>query len=129
MKVLLVDDDEAILRSLARLLRRSHEVETAARSIDALICIRDNQPDVIICDSQLSGICGLQVQAEVSKVDPESARRFIFMSGNEDRRAATLGVAASVWLQKPFGRGVLLEAIERVGARHPESRWPHRRIA
>lgn len=121
MKVLLIDDDAAILRAIARLLGRTHEVHTVADAADAVARIRAQRPDVIVCDLNLVGMSGLDVHAAVREEDPESARRFVFISGDRDPGLVNglLGGLPNQWIQKPFGLAPLLAAIARFEPRRP----------
>jgi len=60
-KILLVDDDALMRRSLAFNLERSRfSVQTAATAEDALEIVRQNRPDLILLDIGLPGMDGLE---------------------------------------------------------------------
>ena len=82
-RVLVVDDEAAIRAFLARILRRSgYEPIVAAEGAAALEMIRTDPPDAILCDHRMAGMNGTAFHDAVAAVEPELARRFVFMSGD-----------------------------------------------
>ena len=60
-RILLVDDDALMRRSLAFNLERSRfSVQTAATAEDALEIVRQNRPNLILLDIGLPGMDGLE---------------------------------------------------------------------
>ncbi len=75
MTLLLVDDDEAIQRSLSRLLRQEeYSVVNALSSYEAWEIIDTRRVDVIISDFKMPGKSGLQFLEQVKKTHPEISR-------------------------------------------------------
>ena len=61
-RVLLIEDDDQIATSLARLLRRKgHEVVRAERASAGLSAVVDDRPDVVVLDLGLPDIDGMDV--------------------------------------------------------------------
>ncbi|MDP2275187.1 MAG: ATP-binding protein [Archangium sp.] len=81
-KVLIVDDEEGVVRATARLLRGAHEVlgvsdpREAVRRIDA-----GERFDVIFCDLMMPHLTGADVYARIHAVSPAQAERMVFVSG------------------------------------------------
>ncbi|MDR7561915.1 MAG: response regulator, partial [Armatimonadota bacterium] len=62
VRVLVVDDDEAILSLLGSYLaREGFEVQTAGNGDAALVAARTFRPDVVVLDVLLPGVDGLEV--------------------------------------------------------------------
>lgn len=62
MRILLVDDEPALLRSVARSLRfEGYTVSTASDGIEALEALADCRPDAVILDLMLPTLGGLEV--------------------------------------------------------------------
>ena len=60
--ILVVDDEEQILRALRRaLIARGYEVVTAADGEDALVEAEASMPDLVVLDLNLPGIDGFEV--------------------------------------------------------------------
>jgi len=113
MHILLVDDKEIFIRSIARLLRNlDHTVQCARNGEDALQRIGRHPVDLVISDIQMSPIDGFQLFHAIQKKKPDLP--VILMSGYIEegiiRRVAREGVHKV--LPKTVDTEELLEAIE-----------------
>jgi signal transduction histidine kinase len=81
-RILLVDDEPAILRVLSELLTPEHEVVTAVSGEDArtLLAIDDGF-DVVICDVVMDDGTGIDLYRRIESQHPRLAQRVIFMTG------------------------------------------------
>ena len=67
-KVLLVDDEENILRALQRVLRREPwELTTASSGEDALEILAEQKFDLVISDARMPGMDGPTLLAEIRR--------------------------------------------------------------
>lgn len=113
VSVLIVDDDETVLRWLGRLVRGAGaRVTTAASALEALQLIDSGTvaPDVVVADVRMDGISGPDLAAQLSKRSPSMPVLLISAlrpppSGLErgERRS---------FLLKPFSGDELLAAIQ-----------------
>jgi two-component system cell cycle sensor histidine kinase/response regulator CckA len=102
-RILVVDDEAAIRKLLTRLLH-AHEVE-AVESVEALRRLREGARfDVIFCDVMMPTLDGVQLYEEIHTLDPEQARRIVFLTGGvvNTRAAAFLASTQNPILEKPF---------------------------
>jgi two-component system, OmpR family, KDP operon response regulator KdpE len=110
-RILLVDDEIAIQRTMAPLLRsRGYEVEVVGTGTDALNAVRLHAPDLIVLDLGLPDIGG----AEVCRcVRAESETPIIILSARdaEADKVAALDLGADDYMTKPFGPEELLARI------------------
>lgn len=112
-RILLVDDEELLLRSLERGLRCDFDVTTACSAIhaEALLTGR-NHYDIVVTDLAMPGIGGMEFLERVAPHYPDT--RFIILSGwvsNETRvEADALGCVYRI-LSKPIGVQELVEVI------------------
>ena len=61
-RILIIEDDEAILKFLRRgLAYEGYQVDTALDGQSGLTLARDNPPDLVVLDLMLPGIDGLEV--------------------------------------------------------------------
>ena len=68
MKILIVDDEEIIRRSLKRAFEsRNHSVEVAADGLSALNIWKEFKPDFVLMDVIMPGLTGPQVLGERTK--------------------------------------------------------------
>jgi len=118
-RVLLVDDEPAILATVAPLLRaRGYEVSTAMSGTAGLDAVQRITPDVIILDLGLPDIDGVEVcrlirDGGVTPIIVLSAR------GAESEKVKALDAGADDYLTKPFGTEELLARL-RVALRRSE---------
>ena len=89
--VLLVDDEENVLRALSRLIRKDgYNILTANNPLEALGVLHDNQVDLIISDQTMPGIKGLDFLKTVKTKYPETVR--ILLTGNSDTAMAITAI-------------------------------------
>lgn len=118
MRILLVDDDMVVLRSLAVVLEnRGFEVCTADNGQGALRAFVAQPPDIVLTDIIMPEKEGIETIIEMRRLCPEA--RIVAMSGGGRvntpdllRMAKMLG--ADFVLAKPFGWDELSHAIRRV---------------
>ena len=82
-RVLLVDDEENILRSLQRILRREPwELTTASSGEQALAAMAEHKYDLVISDARMPGMDGPTLLAEIRRKYPWCIR--ILLTGYAD---------------------------------------------
>jgi CheY-like chemotaxis protein len=80
--VLVVDDEESLAQALRRFLSTEHSVTAVYRARDALDLLElGTRYDVILCDLMMPQITGMELHAEVTRLDPAQAARFVFLTG------------------------------------------------
>jgi CheY-like chemotaxis protein len=102
--VLIVDDEELVLRSLKRLLD-AHDVVCVDSPRKALQLLETEAPfDVILSDITMPDMTGVDFYEALLKTRPEVARRLVFLSGGvlDARVADFLAVVPNTCLEKPF---------------------------
>ncbi len=110
-KVLVVEDEETLLFTLAHNLRREgYSVLTAARGDDGLKLAREKQPDLIVLDVMLPGIDGMQV-CRLLRRDMQVPIIMLTALGGEGDRVAGLDTGADDYVPKPFGMRELMARI------------------
>jgi CheY-like chemotaxis protein len=81
-RVLVVDDEPLVGKSMARLLRDEHVVETVGSADEALERLRSGaQFDAILSDVMMPGGSGLDLHAALLREFPSCAPRVVFMTG------------------------------------------------
>lgn len=120
-RVLVVDDDPAILEMLVELLSRDgrFEVYTAATGFDAGLRTKEFHPDVIVLDFMLPDINGNAVVKSIRSDPSMQDIRIIIVSGvvNRDDVNSLLNSGADEFLQKPFGVDQLVNLITELVSR------------
>jgi CheY-like chemotaxis protein len=120
LRVLVVDDEPLIVRSLTAMLSRRAMVtgETVAERALELI-LADPTFDVIVCDVMMPGMTGTDLHARVAREKPGLEARFVFITGGTytARTSDYFDRIPNARLMKPFENAELLAAIERVAMR------------
>ncbi len=115
-RVAVVDDDEAMLGSLKRILSfHSFEV-TPFNTADAILDFMRTTPDAfdaILTDLNMPGMDGLELMRLIKEIDPESV--IIVLTGfpSADNAIAALRGGAFDFLEKPYSNEVLSLTIDR----------------
>lgn len=119
-KVLIIDDDEAILTALNRILGRSmYEVFLASSPEKGIQLIQNNDIDVIISDILMERLSGIDLIRWVNQNTPDIP--VILITGNPDLTTAQEAVKyqAFDYIQKPVERSKILYVVQKaIGLRH-----------
>ena len=104
MRILVVDDEVRVARSLERLLQ-PNTVVIAVGGDDAIKALESSSSfDIILCDVMMPNVSGLQLYDYVSKNLPGLEERFIFMTGGAftDEARVFLETVSNPCLLKPI---------------------------
>ncbi len=115
VKILFVDDEENILRSLTRLfLDEDLEVITASSGEDALEVLRENMDiGIIISDQRMPGLTGVDFLEKSREIVPDAVR--IILTGYADVKAAIGAInrgGAYRYITKPWEDEELIQVIK-----------------
>ncbi len=81
-RLLVIDDEPMILGALRRSLSNDYAVTCVADGRRALERLRAGERyDVILCDLMMPELTGMDLYAELEKIEPEQAARMVFVSG------------------------------------------------
>ncbi len=121
LRVMVVDDHpmwrDAVERDLAA---AGHEVvAVAATGDEALARFPAARPQVVVLDLQIPGPSGVEVAAEVLRVDPSARVLILSASGEQADVLAAVKAGATGYLVKSASRAELLAAVAAVAAGDP----------
>ena len=112
-RILFVDDEEHILQSIKRQLRKRFKVDTALGGDQALKELQDKGPySVIVSDMRMPGMDGVQLLTKVRDLYPDTVR--MMLTGNADQETAIEAVNKGQifrFLNKPCPTAVLVPSI------------------
>ncbi|NNN05510.1 MAG: response regulator [Elusimicrobia bacterium] len=123
MRILIIDDDPAIRKIAAFVLRKEgHEVFEAASGADGLAAAAAQTPDLVLLDWRLPDMGGLEVLRALKAEARTGAAPVLVLTASAQeeyaRRAARDGGAVDV-LAKPFRPsalpGLISDALARAG--------------
>jgi CheY-like chemotaxis protein len=88
MKILIVDDDAAILRMMERLLsRRGHQVETCLGPLGASVRALRAAPDLVLLDVMMPALSGGALSEVISRLPLDRTPRIVLWSADDDALA------------------------------------------
>ncbi|HEX7119609.1 MAG TPA: sigma-54 dependent transcriptional regulator [Longimicrobiales bacterium] len=103
LTVLLVDDEELLVKSCSRLLEHEgYQVLTAHRGRDALELVRRGRPDIILTDLMLPDIDGMELLREARQLDPQVLVIMITGFATVDSSIEAIRAGAYDYIPKPF---------------------------
>ncbi len=103
--ILVIDDEETLAQAIRRFLGVEHNVTAVYRARDALDLLElGTRYDVILCDVMMPQVTGMELHAEVVRLDPAQAARIVFLTGGAFTPAARefLLHTANRRIEKPF---------------------------
>ena len=112
--VIVVDDNEGVLKSVARLLAHHGIDGRTFASAEALLESDSVQTATcLLIDIHLGGISGIELQRRLAVSGSKCP--VIFMTANDDEatRKEAVGAGCIAYLRKPFASPVLLDAIRK----------------
>ena len=123
--LLLVDDEENVLRALVRVLRRDgYVIHTATNAEQGFELLAKNRVQVIVSDQRMPGISGTQFLSRVKDMYPDTMR--IVLSGYTDLATLTDAInrgAIYKFLTKPWDDEDLRKQVQDA-FRHFDERAP-----
>jgi CheY-like chemotaxis protein len=112
-RILLVEDDDALRRLFAGVLRsRGHDVEEASTGDEAVAALDRHCPDLLLSDLVLPGPNGQELASLCRARCPDTI--LVFMSGYTAEELHDLAITQVVFIPKPIAPGDLLSTLERL---------------
>ncbi len=112
-KILVVDDDQDICQMLSKFLtKHQYVVHTAFTGEEALVQLRANHFDLILCDFKLPDLTGVELLQKIKVLNAHVA--VIIITGYSDVKTAveTFRFGASDYITKPLYPDELLASIQ-----------------
>jgi DNA-binding response OmpR family regulator len=113
MKVLLVDDEEKFVSSLAQRLRlRGFEADWAATCDDAISRVKKERYDLAVLDVKMPCMSGLELKKRLEQIWP--GMKFIFVTGHGSEKDYENGCREGFcYIIKPFKIQTLVERMKQ----------------
>ncbi len=101
-KILIVDDDKGIRRTLRDILEfEKYKVEESPDGLDAVVKIKQNKYDVIILDIKMPKMDGMEAIERIQLLSPDTPVVMISGHGNIDTAVEAVKKGAFDFIQKP----------------------------
>lgn len=114
-KILIVEDDDMIMKNICTLLSlQGYQVFTAANGLEGYEAAISYLPDLIISDIMMPVMDGYQLKKKLEKIPQISSVPFLFLSAKANLEDIRYGMnyGADDYLTKPFRSADLISAIE-----------------
>jgi DNA-binding response OmpR family regulator len=113
--ILVIDDEAALRRLVARILRaEGHAVREAPNGREGLRLFREARPDLVITDIVMPDQEGIETILELRREEPDFPILAISGGGEGIYLRMAAGVGATETLAKPFGADELVAAVEKL---------------
>ncbi len=115
-RILVVDDEEAVVNAVKRILSKDHDVVVVVSAKDALaLFARGEDFDLILSDLMMPDMTGMDLHRELSRIAPEQAERMVFLTGGAFTPKARrfLSETPQEHLEKPFDSAHLRASVQR----------------
>lgn len=123
MNILIVEDDEMILRTLEfRLKKDGYKVEVARDGKDALKKLKENTYSLVITDLMLPFVTGMEVLSFAKSNKPDLP--IIVLSGADEEGTImdAFKLGADDFIAKPFSPGELTLRVKRLLIRYSSAK-------
>ena len=115
-RILIVDDDRALLEALPRTLKlrlNGIQIDTSENARDALERIGATDYDAVVSDIKMPGMDGLALLAEIRRLRPSTPTLLITGHGEHDLAVQALRGGAYDFVQKPIDRDYFVASLDR----------------
>lgn len=118
MNILIVDDSKAMRMIVKRSLRQVGYPEDAMHEADngndALVSIKGEMPDIVLCDWNMPGMSGIELLHALKSEGIDVKFGFITSIATPEIRQEAEGAGALFVIGKPFAPEKLKEALDKV---------------
>ena len=115
-RVLLVDDEEAILFAFAQLLKAQDvQIDIASNMQDAITLLEKNDYLAVVADLRLSGssdLEGYQVVRKARESNPASIIIVVTAYGGEETQQKVMDLGADYYFEKPVSPNAIKELLQ-----------------
>ena len=117
-KILIVDDEEIIVRLLSMSLRSDgYETLAAYSGEQGLEVFKSESPDIVVTDIKMPGMDGLELLKKIKEIDAEKEVIIVTGHGDIDSTITALQYGASDFINKPVRDESLAIALDRAKAK------------
>lgn len=113
-KILIIEDEAAIRRVLAKILSEendAYQVEEAEDGVSGYEKIKNNDYDLVLCDIKMPKMDGVELLEEVKKIKPEIPMVMISGHGDMETAIQAMRLGAFDYISKPPDLNRLLNTV------------------
>ena len=114
-KILVVDDEEMMIKLITKVLSEKYEVLTASSGEEAIKIFEESKPDLILSDLLMPGMSGFEMHERLQQIYSEKIP-IMYMTADEGVELEGMGFdrGAMDFIRKPFRSDVLLRRINNI---------------
>jgi two-component system, sensor histidine kinase and response regulator len=102
-KLLIIDDEEIVLKSTLKILSKADwEIDTARSGEDGLEKYQQKKYDVVVTDLKMPGVGGIEVLKKIKKINPQQIAVVFTGHANVETARDSLKAGAFDYIPKPF---------------------------
>jgi len=112
--LLLVDDEQRILRSISMVFKNNYHIYTAESAAEALQLMKRNKVHVILSDQRMPGMTGSELLKEVKANYPDTIR--LLLTGYSELNAIINSINEGEvfrFISKPWSKNKLIDTVEK----------------
>ena len=117
LRVLVVDDNESVRRSICRILRSQADIEVVCEAVDgtdAIHKVRGFRPDVVLLDITMPAMNGLEVAEVIKREFPSVQVLIVSQHDSRGFRWAALAAGVSGYVIKSDVGKDLIPALRKI---------------
>ena len=114
MKILLIEDDAVLCKTLAKVLRKYHHVDAFTDSQKALNHLSSTTYDVVLTDVRMPGVSGIDILQHVMTHSPGTHVILFTGYGTVDEAVRAIKMGAYDYILKPIDTTYLLLKLEKL---------------
>lgn len=112
-KILVVDDELSIRRSLYNTFKNSYQVETASSGLEAIKKVESDHFDLVLLDQKMPDLDGLQVLKEIKQIDGRVIIIMITAYGSVESSVKAMKLGAYDYILKPYELDEITMVVEK----------------
>jgi len=112
-KILIVDDELSIRRSLYNTFKNTYQIETASSGLEAVKKVESDDYDLVLLDQKMPDIDGLQVLKEIRQIDDRVVIVMITAYGSIESSVKAMKLGAYDYILKPYELDEIKMVVEK----------------
>jgi DNA-binding NtrC family response regulator len=113
-RILVVDDEDIVVKSCIRILSDQHQVDAASNGRDALLKIEEETYDIVILDIMMPGMDGIEVLRRIKETHPDIDVVMVTGLSQIETAVQAMKLGAFDYISKPFDPDELALIVQRV---------------
>ncbi len=119
IRVVIVDDHAVVRKGIIALLATESDIEVvceATDGVEAIACVREQKPDVVLMDLEMPGMGGIEAIEQITTLNSEAQILVLTSFATDDKVFPAIKAGASGYLLKDSSPEDLILALRKVHA-------------